>query len=100
MKISARKYQSHRGGEKHYQTKAHRLWRKKVLEKSKGLCVYCLDHEIENQNGTKTRIVTKATVGDHINPISRGGDPLDINNGQGLCKYHHDVKSINERWTL
>lgn len=33
---------------------------------------------------------------DHIHRIRDGGDPLDWNNLQSLCKMHHDRKSSQE----
>lgn len=88
MRINQRKRPDHRGNNKHYQSKDHKWWRKHVLAKSKGLCVHC------KEEGR----ITRATVADHIQPIELGGDPLDINNGQGLCSHHHAKKSAHERW--
>lgn len=42
-------------------------------------------------------IVAAAEVADHIIEIKDGGDIWDSNNLQGLCTYHHGVKTAAER---
>lgn len=37
-----------------------------------------------------------ATVADHIVPIAEGGDPLDLRNGDGLCRSCHAKKTQRE----
>ncbi|WP_093828052.1 HNH endonuclease [Spirosoma endophyticum] len=70
-------------------------WRhlhKRQLEKQP-LCEHCL----------QKKILTVATVGNHIKPIRFGGEPLDENNVMSLCKSCHARKSAIERhmthWT-
>lgn len=44
--------------------------------------------------------ITKATMVDHITPISQGGSPLGLDNLQSLCYQCHSTKSAKEgsRW--
>lgn len=41
-------------------------------------------------------VVTIATVADHIQPINRGGERLDVANLQPMCARCHNSKSANE----
>ena len=50
------------------------------------LCVECL----------KEGRTTKATISDHIIPISQGGSLYALENRQSLCKSHHDQKTARE----
>lgn len=50
------------------------------------LCEECL----------KKGILIPAKVIDHIVPINKGGNPLDINNLQSLCSSCHNQKSGKE----
>lgn len=62
----------------------HRKWRAEVLARDpicrweRGVCL------------------EPSTVADHIKPISEGGSRFRLENGQGLCAYHHDVKRQQE----
>ena len=69
----------------------HKKWRMAVLRKADadgiaGLCVMCLE------DGR----TTVAKVADHIVPLSQGGAKYDMDNGQALCKTHHDLKTLSE----
>jgi 5-methylcytosine-specific restriction protein A len=44
----------------------------------------------------KLGILTPFHTIDHIKPISEGGEPLDINNLQTLCKQCHAIKTGKE----
>ena len=50
-----------------------------------------LCEECERKN-----IVTVANMVDHIVPINKGGEPLDISNLQSLCNRCHNQKSGRE----
>ena len=80
-----------------YNTKAHKQWRKKVAEKSNWLCVHCLDPNIKNKDGSVCKRITPGKIADHIKPIKAGGSPLDVDNGQFLCRYHDSKKSIEDK---
>ena len=41
-------------------------------------------------------VVTPAQDVDHINPISNGGDNLDPDNLQSLCRACHNIKTRNQ----
>ncbi|WP_093834784.1 HNH endonuclease [Spirosoma endophyticum] len=69
-----------------YRNAPWRHLRKRQLEKQP-LCEHCL----------QKKILTVATVGDHIKPIRFGGEPLDENNVMSLCKSCHARKSAKER---
>lgn len=71
--------------DKFYNSWPWRKLRKRFLQKY-SLCVKC-DAE---------GIVKTATVVDHIERIEDGGDRLDEDNLQSLCKKHHDSKSGKE----
>ena len=53
------------------------------------LCRHC------KQNG----IITPTQVIDHIQPISKGGEPYDMENLQGLCAKCHNKKTAIENKT-
>lgn len=64
----------------------HRRWRELILARDLICCgwpagVACWD---------------PATQADHIIPIAKGGQPLDLDNGQGLCATHHSRKTRSE----
>ena len=42
------------------------------------------------------RCLKPSTQADHIVPIALGGEPLDLLNGQGLCRAHHLRKTMDE----
>jgi len=72
-----------------------RKWQKVRLHKlSKNpLCEHC-----ENKG-----ITQHAQEVDHIKPISEGGDTLDLNNLQSLCRACHNIKTqadIERRSTM
>ena len=50
------------------------------------LCEHCI----------KLDILTPYHTIDHIKPISEGGEPLDANNLQTLCKQCHAIKTGKE----
>ena len=64
-------------------------WKKlrKARLRENPLCQHCL---------AKDKVVT-ATVVDHITPIRLGGEPLEYENTQSLCKRCHASKSARER---
>lgn len=68
-----------------YNSRAWRNLRKSFLD-ANPLCVEC----------ERNDMITVATVADHIKPITKGGERLDVNNLQAMCKKHHDSKSANE----
>lgn len=80
-----------------YNSTAHKKWRKKVAEKSNWLCVHCLDPSIQNKNGTVSKQIHPGKIADHIKPIKAGGAPLDVDNGQFLCRYHDSKKSVTDK---
>ena len=51
------------------------------------LCAECVKYDIL----TPTKII------DHIKPISKGGEPYDINNLQGLCESCHNSKTRKQQ---
>ncbi len=59
----------------------HRKWRAMILQRDP-LCMWPGCHE-------------PATVADHIVPLRQGGG-WDLENGQGLCRRHHNVKTRQE----
>jgi|GEM_PF-433229 len=63
-------------------------WRKKrkLFLQNNSECVKCKDEGI----------ITEAVYVDHIQRIEDGGDKLNENNLQSLCKMHHDSKSGKE----
>lgn len=67
--------------QKFYQSKEWRAVRALVLSRNP-LCAMC-DHP--------------ADVVDHVIEIRDGGAKLDINNLRGLCHYHHNKKSAEEK---
>lgn len=70
---------------KHYQTSAHRRWRRAVILRAACRCQAC---------GTFS---TNAPLhADHIIPISEGGSRLDLSNGQALCQSCHSSKTARE----
>ena len=92
------KNQDHRDRQNgYYQTKAHKLWRSAVAEKSNWLCVHCLSPSIKNRDGSYSRQINPGKVADHIIPISKGGSKTDLNNGQFLCRYHDSIKSNKDK---
>ncbi|TAL60608.1 MAG: HNH endonuclease [Bacteroidetes bacterium] len=64
---------------------SHRKWREQVLYSSP-ICSECERHGR----------YTLATEADHIIPMDQGGDKLDLNNGQGLCRSCHAKKTRKE----
>jgi 5-methylcytosine-specific restriction protein A len=44
----------------------------------------------------KKDLIRPTKVIDHINPISKGGDPYDRENLQGLCESCHNRKTAKE----
>jgi len=63
-------------------------WRKlrRVKLSMNPLCQHCL----------KRNITKAANVVDHIKTMSEGGEVLNIENLQSLCKYCHDSKTSKE----
>lgn len=72
--------------DKRYDSTQWKRARKGFLRKNI-FCVMCEQMDIE----------TLATVVDHINPVSQGGEFWDRSNWQGLCANHHNSKSAKER---
>lgn len=64
---------------------AHRAWAAAVMRRDRGLC-----------HIRGPRCTTSATEADHILPVARGGDPLDVANGQAVCHACHQVKTNAE----
>ena len=56
---------------------------------------FLLEHPICEECRKHGKLI-KATIVDHIVPISKGGEPLDENNLQALCWSCHSSKSIRE----
>lgn len=70
---------------KFYNSRTWRKHRARFLEINP-LCIHC------ERNG----VTTPANVVDHILSISQGGDKLNDNNLQPLCKKCHEKKSARE----
>lgn len=66
-------------------TPEHRAWRLVVLANCNYECQI-------KRNGCQG----KATIGDHILNIKRGGAPFDPRNGQGACWWCHNLKTQEE----
>lgn len=64
---------------------AHKAWAAAVMRRDRGLC---------HIRGPRCTHV--AAEADHILPVARGGDPLDIANGQAVCHTCHQVKTNAE----
>ena len=64
---------------------AHRNWRAQILARDP-ICRAC---------GR-----APSTFADHVTPLSRGGQKLDLANGQGLCARCHQSKRGRERHGL
>ena len=64
---------------------AHRRWRAAIIARDP-VCVACL----------AVGRVTPTRVADHIIQVAQGGE-WTMENGQGLCTHHHDVKRAHER---
>jgi len=71
-------------GADRYRTNAHRAWSKAVRDRDK-TCQLRYDG-----------CTGGADTADHIVPISAGGDPLDLRNGQAACWHCHRRKSSRE----
>jgi len=63
----------------------HRDWRAAIIARDP-LCVACL----------AVGRVTPTRVADHVLPVAQGGE-WTMENGQGLCDRHHNVKRAHER---
>ena len=63
----------------------HRRWRTVILARDP-LCVVC----------KAKGLIVSSTDADHIIPLSRGGARFSIENGQGLCAFHHGMKTATE----
>ena len=63
----------------------HRRWREHVLARDP-LCVDC---KAEGR-------VTPSVIADHVLAVNDGGEPYDLDNGQGLCVAHHNAKIVRE----
>jgi 5-methylcytosine-specific restriction protein A len=50
------------------------------------ICEHCI----------KVNLITPFHTIDHIKPISEGGEPLDLNNLQTLCRQCHAIKTGKE----
>jgi 5-methylcytosine-specific restriction enzyme A len=75
-----------------YDTPAFRYWRTLVVARAGGRCEVMVD-------GYRC---TRATphhrmYADHIIELRDGGAPLDLNNGQCLCRSHHEIKTVEAR---
>lgn len=61
---------------------AHRRWREAILRRDP-FCMDCLDGK---------RVVA-ATEAHHIEALRKGGQPFDLDNGMGLCRACHSVRT-------
>ncbi|SNY84158.1 HNH endonuclease [Nocardia amikacinitolerans] len=68
-------------------TSAHRRWARAVLQRDEYRCQQC---------GYQGRAGAGDVEADHITPVYCGGKTI-LDNGQTLCKPHHDAKSEAER---
>ena len=76
-----------------YTTPAFRAWRTHVVQRAGGRC------EALDQHGLRcTRAYPEYRMyADHIHELKDHGSLLDLNNGQCLCRSHHELKTIKER---
>jgi len=77
--------QKKRTGQGFYNSGAWRKLRNWFI-KANPLCVEC----------KKLGVITQANIVDHITPIKNGGEKLSSQNLQGLCHWHHNVKTAND----
>lgn len=66
-------------------TPEHRRWAAQVKRNAGGRCQIRLD-------GCEGY----ADVADHIVPVAEGGAEFDVTNGQGACRFCHDIKTSEE----
>jgi len=85
-KAKTNKERNARGDNKFYNSSAWRKLRNRFIQVHP-LCTHCMDEDR----------TTEAKEIDHIKAIEDGGEPLDWNNLQSLCKAHHTKKTNRER---
>ena len=75
-----------------YTTPAFKVWRNAVVRRAGARC-----EAVEQGHRCSTAGPEYRMYADHIIEIRDGGAVLDINNGQCLCSYHHNIKTIQSR---
>ena len=76
-----------RHGREIYSTRQWKRAREAVLRRDPW-CVHCKREDPPR--------VTAAEEVDHIRPLHKGGKPYDMGNLQGLCRFHHSLKTARE----
>jgi hypothetical protein len=76
-----------------YDTPQFRVWRAHVVQRAGARC------EALDAYGLRcTRAYPEYRMyADHVKELRDGGSLLDLNNGQCLCRSHHEYKTIKER---
>lgn len=75
-----------------YTTPQYRAWRAVVVARAGGRCE-AVDHGHRCSNAWPEQRM----YADHIIELKDNGSLLNINNGQCLCKWHHERKTIQSR---
>jgi 5-methylcytosine-specific restriction enzyme A len=76
-----------------YTTRAFKEWRLQVMTRAGWQC------QAIDQHGHRCSRATPEhkLFADHITELRDGGSLLDLNNGQALCKQHHEIKTAAAR---
>lgn len=76
-----------------YTSPDFRAWRAYVVARAGGRCE-AVDHHGHRCSRTTPE---HRMYADHILELKDGGSPFDPNNGQCLCRSHHEIKTIAAR---
>jgi 5-methylcytosine-specific restriction protein A len=76
-----------------YTTPEFRAWRAQVLARAGWQCEAIDQHGCRCSNARPEHRI----IADHIVELKDGGSLLDLNNGQALCKSHHERKTFAAR---
>ena len=75
-----------------YTTPAYRAWRATVVGRAQGRC-----EAVDHGHRCSRAQPEHRMYADHIVEIKDGGSVLDVNNGQCLCRSHHEIKTVAAR---